>query len=614
MSWLQNLAKQGESFLDRLDQQAGAAIEQVEQKIQDKKDDKLVNQSMDRGRGTDSPNRSPRMDRHVKNSMNKTGSFDARFGNRSLYSNSPTDPNMRASPLLIRSISQSSRLSSMDKRDLNQLEVDSPDLPDGLQLMGGIETPPSGRTSPPENSESEFEVVSGPGSVVGGVMSTSQSESIDLQLENRLLRQELNALNMEITRLIDTQKKSDRELELQNQELLRRRRSESEQTSETIIKEREKHLRDIDLKESQFESEKSSLSEALSSTQITLQREKTRTQELTTQCRTLKVSFENLKNDSDDYKLKAQRILQSKDQIIENLRNQSGEDIDENKKSGQSDYFHSQVELEEIKGELEILKDENRSYKIRIENLRAELHQTETQGAQDYEIVESKAFDLENSNTDLKQSNSNLESELINIKAELKQCQDDFASARQGLRERLTAKDQEIGKIRSELMNKSSDRELERRLRALTETVISKQTTIEALSVDKSSLTLELERYKRNQSVSINTAPVLRNRRNADFDYESEPLISDNKDDAVGKIKRAVGAVDKLSIRIGILLKRYPTLRLLVILYMIMLHIWTSVVLVTYEPEIHSHTLDSDPTFRGHQAAVGIDKQPLEDD
>ena len=47
---------------------------------------------------------------------------------------------------------------------------------------------------------------------------------------------------------------------------------------------------------------------------------------------------------------------------------------------------------------------------------------------------------------------------------------------------------------------------------------------------------------------------------------------------------------------------------------MIMLHIWTSVVLVTYEPEIHSHTLDSDPTFRGHQAVVGIDKQPLEDD
>ena len=48
-------------------------------------------------------------------------------------------------------------------------------------------------------------------------------------------------------------------------------------------------------------------------------------------------------------------------------------------------------------------------------------------------------------------------------------------------------------------MTKSSDSELEKRLRSLTETLIKKQTTIEALSSDKSSLTLELERYKRNQ-------------------------------------------------------------------------------------------------------------------
>ena len=33
MSWLQNLAKKGENFLDQLDQQAGAAIEQAEVKI-----------------------------------------------------------------------------------------------------------------------------------------------------------------------------------------------------------------------------------------------------------------------------------------------------------------------------------------------------------------------------------------------------------------------------------------------------------------------------------------------------------------------------------------------------------------------------------------------------
>merc|ERR1711970_898928 len=117
-------------------------------------------------------------------------------------------------------------------------------------------------------------------------------------------------------------------------------------------------------------------------------------------------------------------------------------------------------------------------------------------------------------------------------------------------------------------------------------------------------------------NTSANTR-ILRNRRNMDYDYESpeSPLISDSKDDAVGKIKRAVGAVDKLSIRLGVLLKRYPTLRLLVIVYMIMLHIWTSVVLVTYEPEVHGSDLPSTDHPIEHMVAhVGIDKLPLEED
>ena len=44
---------------------------------------------------------------------------------------------------------------------------------------------------------------------------------------------------------------------------------------------------------------------------------------------------------------------------------------------------------------------------------------------------------------------------------------------------------------------------------------------------------------------------------------DQSSLIADSRDDAVGKIKRAVGAIDKLSIRLGVLLRRYPTIRLL---------------------------------------------------
>lgn len=98
-------------------------------------------------------------------------------------------------------------------------------------------------------------------------------------------------------------------------------------------------------------------------------------------------------------------------------------------------------------------------------------------------------------------------------------------------------------------------------------------------------------------------------RKRGHHDYDEEALVTDNTDDAVGKIKRAVGALDKLSIRIGVLLKRYPTARLLVIVYMIMLHVWTSVVLVTYEPEMHGSNfpVHQEP----HHAAKQFESGPL---
>jgi hypothetical protein len=63
-------------------------------------------------------------------------------------------------------------------------------------------------------------------------------------------------------------------------------------------------------------------------------------------------------------------------------------------------------------------------------------------------------------------------------------------------------------------------------------------------------------------------------RKRGHVEIDAESLITDSTNDAVGKLKRAVGALDKLSIRIGVLLKRYPTVRLLVLVYMIMLHVW----------------------------------------
>ena len=78
------------------------------------------------------------------------------------------------------------------------------------------------------------------------------------------------------------------------------------------------------------------------------------------------------------------------------------------------------------------------------ENLRSELARSETQGAADYELVEARNFELDQQNQDINKERGELEAELMNVRQELRQCQDDFATARQGLRERLSNKDQEV--------------------------------------------------------------------------------------------------------------------------------------------------------------------------
>ena len=76
--------------------------------------------------------------------------------------------------------------------------------------------------------------------------------------------------------------------------------------------------------QSKFENEKTSLAEALAKAQICLQQEKTRSQELSSQCRTYKNSSDSIQQEFEDYKLKSQRILQSKEKLFLALKASQG--------------------------------------------------------------------------------------------------------------------------------------------------------------------------------------------------------------------------------------------------------------------------------------------------
>jgi hypothetical protein len=111
---------------------------------------------------------------------------------------------------------------------------------------------------------------------------------------------------------------------------------------------------------------------------------------------------------------------------------------------------------------------------------------------------------------------------------------------------------------------------------------------------------------KRLQSATSVSIPIdMDNNGMYDNDHEDNlryriPLLRETPydPDIAKKVKRAANEIDKLGIRLGIFLKRYPAVRLGVIFYAILLHLWTLIVLFTYTPEVHGHSNSLDPLHK----------------
>lgn len=90
---------------------------------------------------------------------------------------------------------------------------------------------------------------------------------------------------------------------------------------------------------------------------------------------------------------------------------------------------------------------------------------------------------------------------------------EELRRTKDGLQQRVAERDAELEKLRKQITTKSmsttSEAELEARLHALTESLIQKQTLVEALSTEKNSLSLQLERLERQlkETQSYNSKP-----------------------------------------------------------------------------------------------------------
>lgn len=221
--------------------------------------------------------------------------------------------------------------------------------------------------------------------------------------------------------------------------------------------------------------------------------EKTNKEKFEKEIAILSTSFKVLKNEFEEYKVRAQRTLQSKESQIDQLQNsvkdnQMSDSKLEEYRDLESINQHLQQELQEIKIKYSKLKqDTDELINERINELENKFKQSQ--------------YELNNVRT----IRTQLEEELKNLRIELEQSKSNLNRINQEKLIELNAKQQQIDELNNELINLKDNKwsqqgipqDLELKIKNLTENLLNKQTLVEHLKREKNSLVLQLEESKR---------------------------------------------------------------------------------------------------------------------
>ncbi|XP_076013628.1 golgin subfamily A member 5 [Genypterus blacodes] len=340
-----------------------------------------------------------------------------------------------------------------------------------------------------------------------------------------------------------------------------------------------------------IEADRQTLAESVTAAERRVAEERTRADGYQQQLKSAKAAAETAKQELQDYKHKATRILQSKEKLISSLKEGSGLDA----LDGGGAIV---VELEELRHEKELQRDEIQKLQGQVHTLRTEIQDLENQALAETETWREQQLQLQEQQALQNRAKQEVEAEVERHKQELQYLEEEHHRTKTSLQSRIKDREDEIQKLRNQLTNKtlssSSQTELENRLHQLTETLIQKQTMLEALGTEKSSLVFQLERLEqqlKNVQGGQTGGPTINmsgveaqgaRQRNA-------PILFSDQDSPgmYGKVRKAASTIDRFSIRLGIFLRRYPAARVFVIIYMAVLHLWVMIVLLTYTPEMH---------------------------
>ncbi|XP_075048920.1 golgin subfamily A member 5 isoform X2 [Mixophyes fleayi] len=194
---------------------------------------------------------------------------------------------------------------------------------------------------------------------------------------------------------------------------------------------------------SKVEAERQTLAESVVTAEKKQMEEKRRSDDLQQQLKAARGTAESVKQEMMDYKQKATRILQSKEKLISSLKEGSGiEGLDSHTASG--------LELEEMRHERDLQREEIQKLMAQIQQLRVELQDLETQQVNEAESSREQLQDLQEQIAEQRRAKQELEAELERQKQELQYAQEDLYKTKTTLQGRIRDREDEIQKLRNQ--------------------------------------------------------------------------------------------------------------------------------------------------------------------
>ncbi|CAH8429094.1 unnamed protein product [Schistosoma turkestanicum] len=445
----------------------------------------------------------------------------------------------------------------------------------------------------------------------------------DLQLENKLLRSEVSSLSQEVSELLRRNHKASEEIKQLNGQIdhLNSELKESDQRIHELsnISTNQKSvelLESTKLKQTEIElsivqNNLNYVTSQLETNKLTINNLEASLHESRQQNSIAEKRIELIQKDNQrlareliEYEEKANHILAMKEQVISSLRNQNVTTEQLQTTLDNNDYNSDNELLNSIRAECDLLREESMRRRQEVEQKELELQESLLQWQAEKDSLRRRIELCEEQAEREKQLRKEADLELVHSRQSIQELEETFHAQQLDLQNKLKSTETELVKLKQLLLSESNEKLsiqnntmrspsasccdnnsntvlLESRIRQLTDNLLSKQDALDSVLAQNHALKIRLDRVLTDNESLISALPnydqqsMLENGRSYQFSMNSYGChrLNLHATPIPKQFKPFAYYIDNYTIRLANTLRRFPLIRLVVMLYFLMVHL-----------------------------------------